>query len=402
MQTILSIIVNANGNLEITATPEGIEYLQDQIGDTRTLGDPASEPTWKQTPMGMWSDMLESYSCNGSYNLAPDNTFALTEAPIIASEPIILESEDQVNDPEWVPQYHPETKFWAFADYMVVDEFEKLLNGETVTFIAVPEDRSVTIETRADITEERLIVLCHSYNDKDFSTYTESEIEGELERRRVKREMLEAKILTPSQQLQFILKNDPDNEKYDIEKIFQSSFCRALSKQLPYTHFSNGTNYLFTKYRVDYTNTVKQEATRFEAYITSTMKLSIADFTLYYYCKSPMRTYWLRYSEDNAPAKPAKDTLYFSMSADGYTDLCHLVMYLVDRKYLPTYKETNDFLDQQVPKICYSNKTAYQYTYGNITVKRFANGRLDIKGMTADQVTLLNKLFALHEKLRNI
>lgn len=261
--------------------------------------------------------------------------------------------------------------------------------------------QQATQTTKTDITQERRIVLAQAYSKKDYSTYTESELETELQRREEVRKAEEAKILTPSQQLQFILRNDPDNEKYNIEKIFQDSFCRALSKALSYTYFSNGTNYLLTKYRVDYTKTIKQEVTRFEDYVKNDLHLSIADFTLYYYCKSPLRTYWLRYSENNAAAKAAKDTLYFSMSADGYTDLANLIIFLVDRKYMPDYKQTNDFLDSQVPKICYSNKASYKYTYGNITVQRFANGRLDIKGMTADQIALLNKLFALHEQLKN-
>lgn len=407
MQTLLSITVDdKTGDLQITATPEGIEYLGDQLAHTVDEADAMGNYpiTWKQAPVGMWSDMLESYSCNGSYNLAPDNTFALTEAPIIASEPGDTEDREGNEYPNGFT-YDPETKFWNFGDYAIIDEFEKLLNGETVVFTLIPGEDITVNKPELDkvlnelIQIEDTLYLLRLQHNEEYTHYSAAEIETEMERRYAIKAAEDAKILTPTQQLQFILKNDPDNEKYDIEKIFHSSFCRALSKALPYTHFSRDTNYLFTKYGVDYTNTVKQEATRFEKYVTDTLKLSIADFTLYYYCSSMHRTYWLRYSNE---LQPKKDYLHFSMSADGYTDLAHLVMYLVDQKYLPTYKETNEFLDAQVPKICYSNKSAYQYTYGNITVKRFANGRIDIKGMTTDQKAILDKLFALHEKLKNI
>jgi hypothetical protein len=84
MQNCLDITIVENGNLSVKATTDGIEYLRDQVENILDTYD--TPITWKQIPIGIWAELLEAYTCNGSYNLVPAGTFALTDdsMPIIA------------------------------------------------------------------------------------------------------------------------------------------------------------------------------------------------------------------------------------------------------------------------------------------------------------------------------
>ena len=208
-----------------------------------------------------------------------------------------------------------------------------------------------------------------------------------------RRKDLEPKPLTVLQQLTFITANDPGHEKYKIEEVFKSCFDKALSRLLPYTHFSNGCNYLLTKWKVDYCLPLAENAKNFEAYVTGTIGLSIEDFTLYYYNKSLFNYYYFRPNTDiNKPG-------VFQAREREYSDLGKLVMYLVNGTFenRDTCKPVNDLMDSL--KIGYNTST-YEYKYGNISVKRFMNGRIDLKGLAEAQTAIINKCLEIHEKIR--
>ena len=121
-QTFLNIIELPNGNLHITATPEGLEYLEDRIAATQDeLGY-----QWQRLPSQMWGDLMESYSINGSYGfIEPEKIGALTEAPIIAN---YLRWNDE-------GVYLPvDAKVWHYNDYMTTDELYLLHSGQPVIF----------------------------------------------------------------------------------------------------------------------------------------------------------------------------------------------------------------------------------------------------------------------------
>jgi hypothetical protein len=70
----------------------------------------------------VWWELLEPFSTNGSYSLLkPEWIGALTEAPIICSEPMNFDEDTLLYS-------LPETaKTWWYGDYMVSNEFEELL-----------------------------------------------------------------------------------------------------------------------------------------------------------------------------------------------------------------------------------------------------------------------------------
>jgi len=107
---IIEIVEKIEGNLKIKLidTPdnrEDLEYMREAY-DFETV----------------WWELLEPFSTNGSYSLLkPEWIGALTEAPIICSEPI---NYDKVDGHPYVYQT---AKTWWYGDYMVSNEFEELL-----------------------------------------------------------------------------------------------------------------------------------------------------------------------------------------------------------------------------------------------------------------------------------
>jgi hypothetical protein len=135
-QTYLNIKVNAAGNLEISATPEGIEYLKEQVeSEMPVMSDPETvtiEYRWKRVAMNTWWDLLESTATNGSYSIVPDNVFTLqTSAPCISKEMILPKENGEGYD------YEDDNTIWVFRDYAIMDEFELLINGGMVIFTKV-------------------------------------------------------------------------------------------------------------------------------------------------------------------------------------------------------------------------------------------------------------------------
>ena len=107
---IIEIVETIEGNLKIKLidTPdnrEELEYMREAY-DFETV----------------WWELLEPFSANGSYSLLkPEWIGALTEAPIICSEPMNFDEDTLLYS-------LPETaKTWWYGDYMVSDEFEELL-----------------------------------------------------------------------------------------------------------------------------------------------------------------------------------------------------------------------------------------------------------------------------------
>jgi hypothetical protein len=108
----LNFEILKNGNLAITATKDGIELISE------------SNNTHNDT----WWDLLEYTSCNGSYTLVePHEVGALTDSPIIAENIEYDEIDGKLI------KIFPD-KIWWFPEYCIIDELEKLKNGETIEF----------------------------------------------------------------------------------------------------------------------------------------------------------------------------------------------------------------------------------------------------------------------------
>lgn len=114
------IKVQPNGSLEITATQEGRDWIEEQQGRER---DSTS----------ILIDALEPYWTNGSYtpfDAGNANPFVgLTDAPCIAEE---MTYEDD-------GKREVVGKLWWFPEYMLVDPVEELRTKGRVVFTAAPE-----------------------------------------------------------------------------------------------------------------------------------------------------------------------------------------------------------------------------------------------------------------------
>jgi len=123
----LEIVELANGNLQISLTAEGKEFLTEKQEDNYfTCG---------------WFDLMENYACNGSYSPTDSSEIGgLTEAPII------LSCKDV--DDNGAVIIHPDTKIWYYNEYMINDPFAVLLSGDPVIFTLYFEPVKAT---RADM-----------------------------------------------------------------------------------------------------------------------------------------------------------------------------------------------------------------------------------------------------------
>lgn len=89
----------------ITAGNETRQFIKDHIKDRHRDS--------------IWCDLIEQYSCNGSYTYCGDDMFALSNAPTIAET---MDANDL-----------PMGNVYYFHDYMIIDELEQLKNkGKTI------------------------------------------------------------------------------------------------------------------------------------------------------------------------------------------------------------------------------------------------------------------------------
>jgi hypothetical protein len=117
VQQIIEIVETIEGNLKVKLidTPDNREKLYEMVD--------------KDFADGVWADLLEPFSVNGSYSLIEPKTIgSLTEAPIISNEP------PYPNEGSNEPYVSPEAKIWHYPDYMIKNEFTELLDNGFVIF----------------------------------------------------------------------------------------------------------------------------------------------------------------------------------------------------------------------------------------------------------------------------
>ncbi len=116
-QQIITLSETAEGNLRIDLdnTEEAREELKDLMD--------------KHPDNTVWWELLEPYYTNGGYSLiSPETIGALTESPIIASEPVSWDDNEDM-------YLHKDAKTWWFPDYMVRSELGELLEKGFVIFV---------------------------------------------------------------------------------------------------------------------------------------------------------------------------------------------------------------------------------------------------------------------------
>ncbi len=104
-----------NGDLEIKATEQGIEFLTED--EFRDNGD-------------AYATMFEDFYCNGSYY--PANDFQIVQLGHLTSSPIILDHQDILESGEL--NVAGIEKQWYLPNYAIFSEMEKLKNDETIIF----------------------------------------------------------------------------------------------------------------------------------------------------------------------------------------------------------------------------------------------------------------------------
>lgn len=110
---MLDIKENQHGNLELTI-PESRDRIE------------VLDKLLRHSHATVWADLLEPYSCNGSYTpVDPEVWFVgLTTDPyILVAEACPSEEGDQLE---------VNGGLWCYPDYMLSDVVERLVVGETV------------------------------------------------------------------------------------------------------------------------------------------------------------------------------------------------------------------------------------------------------------------------------
>jgi len=179
--------------------------------------------------------------------------------------------------------------------------------------------------------------------------------------------------LTTIEQLQFIIEHDSKYSEYDIQAIFKKHFDKAISKELVYVYIDNGKCPYLPKFEVNYNKSLEHNINALREILQS-KNVPMSDFEVFCTHGSLFKELWFNRSD-------VKDQ--FKMSGQcSLSNLVHFIQYLVTGKLEQDYKLTNTFMSENnLPYSAY----AYSYTIANISVKRFANGRLDIKGLTDKQ-----------------
>lgn len=107
------------------------------------------------------------------------------------------------------------------------------------------------------------------------------------------------------------------------------------------------------------------------------------EFFTYYNTRSLVNSYHFRRTDKS-----------FSYSRNGNSAFVYFLRWLVNGTYDENWKEANDFLEER--KISY-NAGRFEFEIGNIKVKSFENGRLDLKGLTPDQEKKIDRYLEIHK-----
>lgn len=190
---------------------------------------------------------------------------------------------------------------------------------------------------------------------------------------------------------QFIFDNCTKATNRDLEELFFKVYAKVLTEATG-SHFSadyyHVTSYHFTNFKVNTNLNIIEVADQFIKYVEN-KGVDYKDFILY----SSLKTVFTSgYFKRNG----TKDTFRYTNQYN--TDLIDFLIYLVGQKTFDDYSQASNFQQQ--------NNISHQAVIknaviGNLTFSTFQNGRLDIKGLTDKQQKEIDRLIAIHEKLKN-
>ncbi len=197
--------------------------------------------------------------------------------------------------------------------------------------------------------------------------------------------------LTKDQKLAFVVDNAKQVTDYDVNPLFYRVYNGVLTNVLG-CYVDNGSNVVEVhsnfRYRVNYNISIEANVTAFNKMLQD-RNMSGFELKLYMNTRSLLHSSYFRKSETNKGG--------YSIYGEGNKDLLFALRYVRSGILDDDYQPTNALADELGIKY---NSGAYAYTIGNISVKRFQNGRLDIKGMTDEQQNRLDKIFVVGEKAK--
>lgn len=192
---------------------------------------------------------------------------------------------------------------------------------------------------------------------------------------------MEKQFSTYKEKAQFILENIHPYMESSLEKCFKKTFDLALRKATGF-HFDDGKQYTFNNFLVRYDKSIEENKTRFDK-LLELYGIGNREFKIY------ERLNLIR----DGRLQP-RDKNYWNGGNDN-SGLIEILMYLTEDKTYEDRALANKILDDN--KISYNQ--IFEMTIGNITIKTFLNGRVDLKGITADQQTKLNRLFEINKSI---
>lgn len=188
-----------------------------------------------------------------------------------------------------------------------------------------------------------------------------------------------------SQKLTFINANYK-NLAYDslLDDLYQETFKYTFLKETGV--YVNQDNIVAgTKFKIDYEKSVPQNVKAFESYL-KTLGVTVEEFKLFKNASHLYRDYFFRKNEN-----------HYTTSGTANSAVIHFVKFLVNGYFDDDLALTHELMDQSGIKY---NTGAWKLELGNVTIKAYMNGRLDLKGLTESQQKIIDSLFEIQRKLK--
>lgn len=183
-------------------------------------------------------------------------------------------------------------------------------------------------------------------------------------------------------------------EEYDLRDLFQKLFAKAFNHATGLYVDEKGrlSGFTIRVKKKDY-STSEAWSLNFNLDVNENIQMltqdleakgiTLDEFKAYYEIKSVFTSYYFRRNEKS-----------FSMSHSGNSSLIYFLRFLVNGKADDDLKESHDLMEEK--KIRYDQGN-YELQIGNIKIKSFLNGRIDLKGLTPMQENMINRFYDIYE-----
>lgn len=197
----------------------------------------------------------------------------------------------------------------------------------------------------------------------------------------------------------FVVSNLKMLDSYDLEKIYKDLFNKKARKQIGIYFNDKGETeklrlskkcdgyYTTGNFALNYYEPIEANESRLSDELMK-RGVTLDEFKNYDDFNYLFSSCYLR-----------KDGEHYIISNEhSVNSLINFMRFIVNGHRDENLKEANEFCDKNGLRY---DSHAYEVTLENITLKKFKNGRLDIKGMTAEQEATLNRYFEIKKALTN-